>query len=245
MIITIYVLSILYIIIFFLYKFLKILFIPAKELKRRINSRVIYWFILTILDWIFQNIYILIAAIIIFITITCFLIFIYIYYRFILVPISKIWPIGCEIYKILAFFPIAEVKTMGIFSFLDKLIFNSNFKSGIAINIILESTIKHSVPRDTYNKIKDVILKDSKFSIEEVCGDLSKKLENKEQMYNNTNLNLSEQDIIELKKDALIKHCVNTQIQNNVYTNNPDVMSKITNKLYKNACTAKFSDLKI
>ena len=72
-----------------------------------------------------------------------------------------------------------------------------------------------------------------------------KKLENKEQMYNNRNLNLSEQDIIELKKDALIKHCVNTQIQNNVYTNNPDVMSKITNKLYKNACTAKFSDLKI
>ena len=133
---------------------------------------------------------------------------------------------------------------MGIFSFLDKLIFNSNFKSGIAVNIILESTIKHSVPRDTYNKIKDAILKDSRFSIEEVCGDLSKKLENKEQMYN-TNLNLSEQDIIELKKDALIKHCVNTQIQNNIYTNNPDVMSKITNKLYKNACTAKFSDLKI
>ena len=153
MIITIYVLSILYIIMFFLYKFLKILFIPARELRRRVNSRIVYWFILTILDWIFQNIYILIAAIIIFITITCFLIFIYIYYRFILIPISKIWPIGCEIYKILAFFPIAEVKTMGIFSFLDKLIFNSNFKSGIAVNIILESTIKHSVPRDTYNKI--------------------------------------------------------------------------------------------
>ena len=67
MIITIYVLSILYIIMFFLYKFLKILFIPARELRRRVNSRIVYWFILTILDWIFQNIYILIAAIIIFI----------------------------------------------------------------------------------------------------------------------------------------------------------------------------------
>ena len=93
MIVTIYVLSILYILAYFIHKFLKVWLSTSIELNRRIQERIIYKTVLKILDIILQNVNFLIASVIIFVSITCFIIFIYIYYRFLLVPISKIWTI--------------------------------------------------------------------------------------------------------------------------------------------------------
>ena len=104
MIVLIYVLSILYILLYFIHKFLKIWLSNSIELNKIINQRIIYKTVLKFLDIIFQNILLLQIAVIIFVVITCFIVFIYIYYRFILVPISKVWPIGCELYKMLSFF---------------------------------------------------------------------------------------------------------------------------------------------
>ena len=214
MIVTIYILSILYILAFFIHKFLKVWLSTSIELNRRIRERIVYRTVLKILDIILQNVYILILAVIIFVSITCFIIFIYIYYRFLLVPISKIWPIGCELYKAFSFYPIGNLKQLGIFDFFDKLIFSGKIVSGIVVNIILESTVKYSVPKDMYEQIKASILKDAKFSLEDICGDTKKKLEQNENTISRKQYGLSHEQMTELKRDALIKQCTNSQMQN-------------------------------
>ena len=244
MIILIYVLSIIYIIAFFLHKFLKVLLMPSLELHRRIRERIVYRMVLMYLDMILQNVYILGAAIIIFVAITSFLIYVYIYYRFLLVPISKVWPIGCEVYKMLLFFPLKEIKQVGIFDFFDKIIFSGKFMSGIAVNIVLESTVKHSVSPEIYKKIKDTILKDSKFSVEDVCGDTKKD----KFTSNNTNQNnfkkygLSHEDMIELKQQALIKQCTNTQMQNYLSNQDTNFTTNMKNKFLKNVCALQYAN---
>lgn len=243
MIVLIYVLSILYILAFFIHKFLKAWLSTSIELNRRIRERIVYNMMLKVLDTIFQNVNILIVAVIIFISITCFIIFVYIYYRFLLIPISKIWPIGCDLYKTFSFFPIAHLKQIGIFSFLDKLIFSGKIVSGIVVNIILESTIKYSVSKEMYNKIRNSILDDSKFSIEDICGDTEKKL--KENDNQNTiskkDYNLTHEQMTELKREALIKQCVNTQMENYKVNEDNNFTNGIKNKLFKNVCTATYT----
>lgn len=238
MIVLIYILSILYILAFFIHKFLKTWLSTSIELNRRIRERIIYNMVFKVLDVIFQNVYILIVAVIIFISITCFIIFIYIYYRFLLIPISKLWPIGCELYKTFSFFPIGQLKQIGIFNFLDKLIFSGKIVSDIVINIILESTIKYSVSKEMYNKIKNSISKDSKFSIEDICGDTEKKLK-----INDTKktYNLTNEQMTELKREALIKQCVNTQMENYKVDEDNNFTNGIKNKLFKNVCTATYT----
>jgi hypothetical protein len=246
MIVTIYILSILYILAFFIHKFLKVWLSTSIELNRRIKERIIYRTILKILDIILQNVYLLIVATIIFVSITCFIIFIYIYYRFLLVPISKIWLIGCKLYNAFSFYPIGNLKQLGIFDFFDKLIFSGKFVSGIVINIILESTIKYSVTEEMYNKIKESILKDSKFSLEDICGDTKKQLEENDSKNNisRTQYGLSHEQMTELKREALIKQCTNTQMQNYLVDEDNNFTTGIKNKLFKNVCKATYSNLK-
>jgi hypothetical protein len=245
MIVTIYILSILYILAFFIHKFLKAWLSTSIELNRRIRERIIYKTVLKILDIILQNVYVLIASVIIFVSITCFIIFIYIYYRFLLVPISKIWPIGCDLYKAFSFYPIGNLKQLGIFNFFDKLIFSGKVVSGIVVNIILESTVKYSVPKDMYEQIKASILKDAKFSLEDICGDTKKKLEQNDNENNisRKRYGLSHEQMTELKRDALIKQCTNTQMQNYLADEDTNFTTGIKNKLFKNICTATYSSL--
>lgn len=245
MIVIIYVLSIIYIIAYFLHKILKVLFISSLELKRRVNERIIYRTILTFLDMILQNVYILIAAVIIFVAITCFLIFVYIYYRFLLVPISKIWPIGCTVYKMLLFFPMKEIKQVGIFDFFDKIVFSGKYMSGIVVNIILESTVKHSVSPEMYKEIKDAVLKDSKFSIKDVCGDTKKSKFTTQNTSNNPKFRkygLSYEEMVELKKQALIEQCTNAQMDNYLSNKDTNFTTNIKNKLLKNVCATQYAD---
>ena len=246
MIVIIYVLSIIYIIVYFLHKLLKVLFIPSLELKRRVNERIVYKLVLNFLDMILQNVYILILAVIIFVSITCFLIFVYIYYRFLLVPISKIWPIGCTVYKMLLFFPMKDIKNLGIFDFFDKIIFSGKFMSGIAVNIILESTVKNSVSPEMYREIKDAILRDSKFSVKDVCGDTKK---SKFTSNNISNPNpkfkqqgMSYEDMVELKKQSLIAQCTNSQMDNYLSNKDNNFNTNIKNKLLKNVCATQYAD---
>jgi hypothetical protein len=243
MIVLIYVLSILYILAYFIHKFLKVWLASATELNRRIKERIVYGIVLKVLDTILQNTYALIAAVIIFIAISCFLVFIYIYYRFLLVPISKIWPIGCELYKAFSFYPIKELKQVGVFDFLDKIIFSGKFVSGIVVNIILESTIKYSVNKEMYQQIKDSILKDANFSFEDVCGDTKKELEENDKTMSMNRNGLSHKEIIELTREALIKQCTNTQQKNYVSNEDSNFTKGIQNKLFKNVCTATYSGL--
>jgi hypothetical protein len=245
MIVTIYILSILYILAFFIHKFLKAWLSTSIELNRRIKERIIYKAVLRILDTILQNVYILIASVIIFVSITCFIIFIYIYYRFLLVPISKIWPIGCDLYKAFSFYPIGNLKQLGIFDFFDKLIFSGKVVSGIVVNIILESTVKYSVPKDMYEKIKASVLKDAKFSLEDICGDTKKKLEQNDNENNisRKQYNLTHEQMTELKREALIKQCTNAQMQNYLVDEDTNFTTGIKNKLFKNVCTATYSSL--
>jgi len=245
MIVTIYILSILYILAFLFHKFLKTWLSTSLELNRRIRERVIYSAFLKILDIILQNIYVLIVSVIIFVSITCFIIFIYIYYRFLLVPMSKIWPIGCELYKAFSFYPIGNLKQLGIFDFFDKLIFSGKFVSGIVVNIILESTVKYSVPKDMYAKIKASILKDANFSLEDICGDTKKKLEENDNENNisRKQYNLTHEQMTELKRNALIKQCTNAQMQNYLVNEDSNFTTGIKNKLFKNVCTAAYSSL--
>ena len=240
MIVLIYVLSILYILAYFIHKFLKVWLSSSRELNRRINKRIIYKTVLKALDIILQNTLFLQIAVVIFVVISCFLVFIYIYYRFLLVPISKVWPIGCELYKMLSFFPIANIKQLGIFDFLDNIIFSGKFASGIVVNIILESTVKASVPSSMYEKIKASILRDSKFSLEDICGDTEKQLEKAE---SKTKFELSHEDMIDLKKEALIKQCTNSQMQNSLVNEDNNLTTGIKNKLFKSVCTATYSGL--
>ena len=244
MIILIYVLSIIYIIAFFLHKFLKVLLMPSLELHRRIRERIVYRMVLTYLDMILQNTTILIGAVIIFVSITTFLIYVYIYYRFLLVPISKVWPIGCAVYKMLLFFPLKDIKQVGIFDFFDKIIFSGKFMSGIAVNIILESTVKHSVSPEIYKKIKDAVLKDSKFSVEDVCGDTKKDkfTSNNNNQHKSKKYGLSQQDMIELKQQALIKQCTNAQMQNHLSNQDTNLTTNIKNKFFKNVCTLQYAN---
>ena len=241
MIIFIYALSIAYIIAYFLHKILKALFITSLELKRRANERMIYKVVLTVLDLILQNTYILIAAIIIFISITNFLIFVYIYYRFLLVPISKVWPFGCEVYKMLLFFPISDIKKVGIFDFFDKIIFSGKFMSGIVINIILESTVKYSVSPEIYKQIKDAILRDSKFSIKDICGD-TKQSKFKSKKPTLKKYGLSYEDMVELKQQALIKQCTNTQMDNYLSNSDTNFTATIKNRFLKNVCATQYAN---
>lgn len=243
MIVLIYVLSILYIFAYFIHKFLKIWLSTAKELNRRIKERIVYQIVLKVLDTILQNTYALIGAVIIFITISCFLVFVYIYYRFLLVPMAKIWPIGCELYKVFSFYPIKELKQVGVFDFLDKIIFSGKFVSGIVVNIVLESTIKYSVNKEMYQKIKDSILKDASFTFEDVCGDTKKQLEENDNSMSMNRNGLSHKEIIELTKETLIKQCTNTQQQNYLSSDESDFTKGIKNKLFKNVCTATYSGL--
>ena len=245
MIVVIYVLSIIYIIAFFLHKILKLLFISSIEFQRRIRERIIYRTVLMYIDMILQNVLFLILAVVIFISITCFLIFIYIYYRFLLVPISKVWPIGCEVYKMLLFFPITDIKKAGIFDFFDKIVFKGKFMSGIVVNIILESTVKHSVTPEIYKKIKDSVAKNSKFSIEDVCGDTKSKSTIKSLNKNNKHFKkygLSYEDMVDLKKQALIKQCTNSKMDNYLSNEDNNFTTNIKNKLLKNVCAAQYAD---
>tara|TARA_X000000368_G_C22918412_1_gene661900 strand:+ start:195 stop:941 length:747 start_codon:yes stop_codon:yes gene_type:complete len=246
MIILIYVLSIIYIIAYFLHKIFRALFIPSLELKRRVRERVVYNAVLTALDMILQNVYILIGAIIIFVSITNFLIFVYIYYRFLLIPISKIWPFGCEVYKMLLFFPISDIKKIGIFDFFDKIIFSGKFMSGIAVNIILESTVKYSVSPEIYKQIKDAILKDAKFSIKDICGDTKESKSSKSSKSSKQptfkKYGLTYEDMVELKQQALIKQCTNTQMNNYLSNTDTNFTSKIKNKLLKNVCATQYAN---
>ena len=243
MIVLIYVLSILYIFAFFIHKFLKVWLSTSIELNRRIRERIIYMMVLKVLDVILQNIYVLITAVIIFITISCFIVFIYVYYRFLLVPMSKIWPIGCELYKAFSFYPIIELKQVGVFDFLDKIIFSGKFVSGIVVNIILESTIKYSVNKEMYQEIKKSILKDANFSFEDVCGDTKKELEENDKSMSMNRNGLSHKEMIDLSREALIKHCTNTQMQNYVSNEDSNFTKGIKNKLFKSVCTATYSGL--
>tara|TARA_B110000261_G_scaffold154720_1_gene186690 strand:+ start:378 stop:1109 length:732 start_codon:yes stop_codon:yes gene_type:complete len=243
MIVLIYTLCILYILAFFIHKALKIWLSTAIELNKRIRKRIVLWTVLKILDIILQNIYILIGAVIIVIGISCFLVFIYIYYRFLLIPISKLWPIGCALYKAFSFFPITELKKIGIFDFLDKILFKNKYESGIVTNIILDATIKNSVSKEMYQQIKDSIIKDSSFSIESICGDTKKLLEQNDQFISQTQKGLSHADMIDLKREALIKQCTNSKMQNYVSNEDSNFTKGIQNKLFKNVCTATYSSL--
>tara|TARA_B110001450_G_scaffold101560_1_gene96183 strand:+ start:237 stop:959 length:723 start_codon:yes stop_codon:yes gene_type:complete len=240
MIVLIYVLSILYILAYFIHKFLKVWLSSSIELNRRINKRIIYKTVLKALDIILQNTLLLQIAVVIFVVISCFLVFIYIYYRFLLVPISKVWPIGCELYKMLSFFPIANIPSCFIFDFLDNIIFSGKFASGIVVNIILESTVKASVPSSMYEQIKASILRDSKFSLEDICGDTEKQLEKAE---SKRNFELSHEDMIDLKKEVLIKQCTDSQMQNSLVNEDNNLTKGIKNKLFKSVCTATYSGL--
>ena len=158
---------------------------------------------------------------------------------------SKIWPIGCELYKAFSFYPIGNLKQLGIFDFFDKLIFSGKFVSGIVVNIILESTVKYSVPKDMYAKIKASILKDANFSLEDICGDTKKKLEQNDNENNisRKQYNLTHEQMTELKRDALIKQCTNAQMQNYLVNEDSNFTTGIKNKLFKNVCTATYSSL--
>jgi hypothetical protein len=78
MIVLIYVLSILYILGYFIHKLLKILLSYATQINHNIKERIIYMTLLNILDLIFQNTYFLLIAVCIFLTISIVLVFIYI-----------------------------------------------------------------------------------------------------------------------------------------------------------------------
>ena len=134
---------------------------------------------------------------------------------------------------------------LGIFAFFDKLIFSGKFVSGIAVNIILESTVKYSVPKDMYEKIKTSILKDARFSLEDICGDTEKKLEQNDNENNisRKRYNLTHEQMTELKRDALIKQCTNAQMQNYLVNEDTNFTTGIKNKLFKNVCTAAYSSL--
>ena len=140
----------------------------------------------------------------------------------------------------LSFFPIANIKQLGIFDFFDNIIFSGKFASGIVVNIILESTVKASVPSSMYEKIKASILRDSKFSLEDICGDTEKQLEKAE---SKTKFELSHEDMIDLKKEALIKQCTNSQMQNSLVNEDNNLTTGIKNKLFKSVCTATYSGL--
>tara|TARA_B110000114_G_scaffold159552_1_gene175577 strand:- start:2071 stop:2544 length:474 start_codon:yes stop_codon:yes gene_type:complete len=156
---------------------------------------------------------------------------------------SKIWPIGCELYKAFSFYPIKELKQVGVFDFLDKIIFSGKFVSGIVVNIILESTIKYSVNKEMYQEIKKSILKDANFSFEDVCGDTKKELEENDKSMSMNRNGLSHKEMIDLSREALIKHCTNTQMQNYVSNEDSNFTKGIKNKLFKNVCTATYSGL--
>ena len=117
--------------------------------------------------------------------------------------------------------------------------------SGIVVNIILESTVKYSVPKDMYEKIKASILKDAKFSLEDICGDTKKKLEQNDNENNisRKQYGLSHEQMTELKRDALIKQCTNAQMQNYLADEDTNFTTGIKNKLFKNVCTATYSSL--
>jgi hypothetical protein len=241
MIVLIYVLSILYILGYFIHKLLKILLSYATQINHNIKERIIYMTLLNILDLIFQNTYFLLIAVCIFLTISIVLVFIYIYYRFLLVPVSKIILIGCKLFNTFSFFPITELKRIGVFYFLDKLIFSDKIVSDIVINIILESTVKSAVSDAMYKEIKDSIIKDSSFSLEDICGDTKKKLKENEESISKPQHELSHEDMIKLKREALIKQCTNTQMQNYLSNEDTNFTTGIKNKFFKNVCTATYS----
>jgi hypothetical protein len=140
----------------------------------------------------------------------------------------------------LSFFPIENIKQLGIFDFFDNIIFSGKFASGIVVNIILESTVKASVPSSMYEQIKASILRDSKFSLEDICGDTEKQLEKAE---SKRKFELSHEDMIDLKKEALIKQCTDSQIQNSLVNEDNNLTKGIKNKLFKSVCTATYSGL--
>ena len=96
-----------------------------------------------------------------------------------------------------------------------------------------------------YEKIKTSILKDARFSLEDICGDTKKKLEQNDNENNisRKRYNLTHEQMTELKRDALIKQCTNAQMQNYLVNEDTNFTTGIKNKLFKNVCTATYSSL--
>ena len=49
--------------------------------------------------------------------------------------------------------------------------------------------------------------------------------------------------MIDLKKEALIKQCTNSQMQNSLVNEDNNLTTCIKNKLFKSVCTATYSGL--
>lgn len=244
-IIIIYASAILYILLFFIHKILTFVFSLSRQLRERYYKRAVYRWLIYALDLIF-NIYFLITAFIIITVITTFIIIIYIYYKFLLIPISKVWPIGCEMYKIFAFFPITDIKLTGIFQFLDFFIFKSKILSDILIKLILEHTIKHNISHEMFKNIEKSIYKDlnTELTFNDICGDTRNNRRS-----TNTNHNVQTENVqketnnIDSKQKDIIKQCVYTLTPNNtLYTKN-NYINNMKNKLLYNICASKSTNL--
>lgn len=246
LILNIYIIAIVYILLFFIHKFFKFILSNSQKLTDRYQKRLIIRKFLQALDFIFNNILLLIISIVTIISISFFIIIIYIYYKFLLVPISKVALIGCEIYKIFAFFPIIEIKSTGIFTFLDKLFFKNKLVADALIKLILETTIKHNVSDEMFKNIEESIYKDkdTPFIINDICGDIKEKQNPNEhkRKYNERKPNIiKETDKINYKQQELINQCVITETANNPLNPNFNYTGIIKNKLLYNVCSSRYT----